>query len=540
MTHVASAYKRVQEPTRPHIPNFERAINLPPSTHARTHARTMNGNSKLAGAAAASSRAQYEHKPLSYRRVLSDEGLADIEIEVTSNPKKGGEGNQPDVLVEVYSKSYFQRTGKKTDPKLYTPEMMLAWADVHTIGSDYQNGSKDLRQRKNKVILQTKFLEAIMPDTTLKPYDQVMNEKMNNFAEHRRSYTDINEEVRWFRERLELLRRMICRKIWEHKDTLVGKDAETNIRNKIIMSARQTVAQKRGVQAYEVKPEDPEVGDCAFEMFLQQPYIAKVIGVDSRSSEPDTCPAGADCMGVACTHAEHKFGKQEHVIMATRRVFSMRNYDKAKHDGCKGLMSKAIEAEWDAANPEAAMQLGMEDLQRARDQYAVERMNGIGYIYTPVFYRTQKTINILKDDALKTLGPKQGLHREMHNQVLRRGNVVRLGLRISGMAFPTKGAMGMFITFDSTEIVVVAQPKVPTSFDGADELMTWDEVDLEGGSSMADVDSVDILGNPDDTMPGIDVSGGNTKRGNDSSHFDQPDAKRTKYDLANDMDTSSQ
>jgi hypothetical protein len=501
----------------------------------------MAGNPKLAGAAAAASHAQYEHKALSYRRVLSDAGLADIAIEVTSNPNKGGEGNQPDVLVEVYSLSYYKKKGKKIDPKLFTPEMMLAWADVHTIGSDYNNQSKDLRQRKNKVILQTKFLEVEMPDGTLKPYDQVMNEKVNNYAEHVRPYSDINEEVLWFRERMELLRRMICRKIWEHKDTLVGKDAETNVRNKIILNARTNVAQKRGVQPYEVKSEDPEVGDCAFEEFMQHPYIAKVIGVDSRASEPDTCPTGADCMGVTCTHDEHKFGKQEHVIMATRRVFSMRNYDKAKHDACKGLMSKAIEAEWDAANPDASMQLSMEDLQRARDQYAVERMNGIGYIYTPVFYRTQKTINIHKDDALKKLGPRQGMHRGMHNQVMRRGNIVRMGLRISGQAFPTKGAMGMFITFDSTDIVIVAQPKVPKGFDGADDLMTWGDVDLDGGdSSMAHVDSVDILGNPDSSMPDIDVSGEKRARSDDDTYQDHPDAKRAQRDQGTAMDYSSE
>lgn len=455
--------------------------------------RTMtNGASKLAAASG-----KVEHGPLSYRRVLSDEGFADIVIEVFANPDKGKAGHQPDVCVKVYSMAYYKRTGKKASLKLYTPEMTMRWSDVHTIGSDYNDESKDLRQRKTGIILQTKFVED---------YDQKINDRVARRAEHLRLYEDINAEVRWFYERMEKLRLMICRAIWDHKDTM-GKD-----RSKIFIDARTSVATKRGVQGHDVKFDDPEVAERAFELFMQNVYISKAIGPDKRTSEPDSCPTGDDCMGVVCTHPEHVRGKQEYCLKASRRVFSQRTYDKDKHAACPGLMSKIAEADWAKENPDAAISLGPEELARARDAYVCERMDALGYVFTPIFYRTQKTANMSTKDALRLLSSQQGVHRAMHDRVIKFGNIVRLGIKIDGQAFPTKSGMGMTITLDSNDVTIVAQPLVSSEFAGADEIMTWgdddDQVDLSG-APRAYVPSVDILGDLDED---IDVSGGVGKR----------------------------
>ncbi len=457
----------------------------------------MSGYTKLASAATSvqeSAQAKsYEHKRLSYRTVLSDEGLKDVVIEVTSNPDKEKDGHQPDVKVAVYSRAYFEKTAKKLALKVYTPEMPLRWADIHSIGAPYKGEDGPIQRRKTKIRVQTKFEVE---------YDKVLNEKVMNLNAHVRPYDDINVEVAWFVTQLQKLDRMICRAIWDHKDAFMGTLDKPGIRPTLVNQARSDISAKTGKQVHEVPSTNPEVIERAFELFLRHDHRSKVIAVDTRMSEPDVCPAGIDCMKEECTHPEHKAGKREYVVESRRRVFELINYEQNKDREIPSVMSKAIDAQWDAMNPGAATRIHEVEMKRQRDELACKELRKHGLLFAPIFYRTGKTLNVDRETALNTLGPAQGLYKEMHQQFLRYGHIIRQCLRISGQAFAIKGGAGTSINFDPMEIVVVAKAPVTYERDNADDLYTCEDIDMLPAAPMGSSSSSSAFSFGEiDTMP---------------------------------------
>lgn len=430
-------------------------------------------HSKLAASARAAAQqlGKYEHKPQSYRVVLSDEGLMDVGIEVTEIVKKKDDGGMMDVLVIVFSKAAFAKTNKKQPITFFLPEMAVNWSNMHTVGEVFKEDGENVLKRKRRVILQTKWEEE---------EDGKINEQVQKLADHARPYDDINEEVRWVIQQLNKLDRMIIKAILSHEKALV-KD---NVRVNLIMDARRKVAIARGVGPGDVTSADPDVLDAAVDLFWNNLIKAKPIKQSERLSVKDTCPAGADCMQDECTNPEHVRGEKQYTISLQASFFGQKEFDEDYTPDPMPFTD--VLSRWVSEHPgkTVADAKGL-DKKAELDQLTYDMvLENDRLQYNPAFYRTRKngTLEMSKKQAAELAAegkPPQFYYTAPHPKIIGFGTTARFLVTVRGASAPgVNGGVGMRLHFNPVNVAIFRQQKL--SYTGLEaDAMVGDDEDLE-------------------------------------------------------------
>lgn len=410
--------------------------------------------------------AAYVHKKDSYRVKLSDASLADLIIKVEKfTPKKDATGTPPDVTIEIYSKSIYEASGSKATKdyfKYYIPESVLRWSNVHTIGETHPKApTGDIAKRKCTITVQTYFPEDI---------DGMLNQNMNAIAKKGIAppYRDINVEHEWHAQQLGKLNDMILRAIF------ACPDADKTARIAAFESAQELVAASRGVEPHLVPFTDPDVIEKAYLKWRKDEKIHRPVSLDPRNCEPDICSLAELCPGPACKHESHVHGKKHYVIKMQDRVFKQRNKDA----NLPTFPADATEAAWVHANPLLLNLIDADEKKKRMEAHILKELTEAGYDFKPVYYKTRRTVNqSWKIAAVK--GIEAGYFDAPHSKQLDYGNVVRLCVHPSAQCFTVQAGIGMRLTFDSNDILIVRGKRVECTIEEADEIMTFDDDDID-------------------------------------------------------------